>query len=348
MTGRCGISSSPLARSFAARVRGRARSDRRRPLACWCRFPPGSGSRAFQRSRPGATCRGSCCSMPSKCTWRSKNTGSSPQTSLEQRPSPRPRRALPSSPRLGNSRRWPPGRSAAGCRRTRASRCSQMRRISWSSSRVMSWSSRNSGGPSVRTSLLGLEDPAQPVLARRPSCRGRGSVRSWKSCTLPFIRRKSRRLAVVGLVQLVAELEQRGHPDLLLVVLDHRLHRPVLVDDRADPAAEPAGAAARGRAIDDQRALAALGRPLVHAQERLVVVPPRVLHLHQEQPDVVVVPVLDRRVDQRVGQASVGASAARGRAVIRACSWWRPAAGSRPCACPAPGWPRRTTGPPRG
>jgi hypothetical protein len=33
---------------------------------------------------------------------------------------------------------------------------------------------------------------------------------------------------------------------------------------------------------------------------------PRVLDLHEEKPDVVVVPVLDRRIDQRIGQAGVG------------------------------------------
>ncbi len=42
----------------------------------------------------------------------------------------------------------------------------------------------------------------------------------------------------------------------------------------------------RGR-IDDKGALAALGCTLVHAQERLVVVAPGVLDLHQVEPDVV-------------------------------------------------------------
>ena len=63
------------------------------------------------------------------------------------------------------------------------------------------------------------------------------------------MRRKSRRSRSSGLSELVAELEERGHPDLLLIVLDHRLHRPILVDDRADPAAEPAGAAARASCV---------------------------------------------------------------------------------------------------
>ena len=168
----------------------------------------------------------------------------------------------------------------------------------------MSWISRNSAGPSCARALLGLQHPPEPVFARLLRVRaGDGPVVEELDLA---VHAPEVAPVAVGLVQLVAQLEERRHPDLLLVVLDHRLHRPVLVDDRADPAAEPAGAAARRRAIDDQRALAPLGRPLVHAQERLVVVAPGVLHLHEVEPDVVVVPVLDGRVDERVGQAGVG------------------------------------------
>ena len=168
----------------------------------------------------------------------------------------------------------------------------------------MSWISRNSGGPFRRGALLGFEHPPEPVLARLLL------VRAGDRAVAPELDRAIHpaevALVLVGLGELVAELEERRHPDLLLVVLDHGLHRPVLVDDRADPAAEPAAAAARGGAIDDQRAFAPLGRTLIHPQQRLVVVAPRVLHLHEVEPDVVVVPVLDRRIHERVGQAGVG------------------------------------------
>ena len=177
---------------------------------------------------------------------------------------------------------------------------------------------------------------------------GPGMVRSWNSCTRPFIRRKSRRSRSSGSSSSLRSSRSGRHPDLLLVVLDHRLHRPVLVHDRADPAAEPAGAAAGRGGVDDQRALAALGRALVHAQERLVVVAPGVFDLHQVEPDVVVGPVLDRGVDERVGQAGIGAQPARGPGGPRAGPSAPPAAGSRPCGCRAPGWPRRTGGPRRG
>jgi len=84
-------------------------------------------------------------------------------------------------------------------------------------------------------------------------------------------------------------------------------------DERPLPQQEPErlgdgfGTAARCGRVDDERALATLRGSLVHAEERLVVVAPRVLDLHEVQPDVVIRPILDGRVDERVGEVRVGA-----------------------------------------
>src|SRR5258708_1390202 len=91
--------------------------------------------------------------------------------------------------------------------------------------------------------LLGFQHPPEPVFAGvlRVGPGDGPVVEELHVATHP----PEVALVAVGLVELVAELEERGHPDLLLVILDHRLHRPVLVDDGADPAAKPAAAAAR-------------------------------------------------------------------------------------------------------
>ncbi len=124
-------------------------------------------------------------------------------------------------------------------------------------------------------------------------------------------------IAIVRLIELVAQLQQRRHPDLFLIVLDHRFHRPILIDDRAHPAPEPARSATGRRAIDDERTLAPFGRPLVHAQQRLVVVAPGVLDLHQVEPDIVIGPVLGGRVDDEFGSLSLGLSRSRTRRASR-------------------------------
>lgn len=105
---------------------------------------------------------------------------------------------------------------------------------------------------------------------------------------------------------LVPKHEQRIHPLLFFVVLHHRRHGLVLVDQRAHPAAEAAVSATGCRRIDHQRALAVRRGPLVHRQQVLVVVSPWIRELHQEHPHVVIRPVLDDGIDERPRQGGVG------------------------------------------
>lgn len=56
--------------------------------------------------------------------------------------------------------------------------------------------------------------------------------------------------------------------------------------------------------IDNKRAFAASRRALVHRQQVLIVVAPGIGNLHEEHPDIVVGPVLDGSVNERVREAS--------------------------------------------
>ena len=153
---------------------------------------------------------------------------------------------------------------------------------------------------------------------------------------------------VIGHVQLIAEIQERQHPLLFLVVLDHRRHRLVLVHQRADPAAEPAIPAAGRAGIHYQRALPVGRRALVHGEQLLVGVAPRVGALHQEGPHIVVGPVVDRRVDEAVRQRVVRAQQVPDASGFQRRHPVRRGPSSRLCGFRAPGSPRRGSGPSRG
>jgi hypothetical protein len=94
------------------------------------------------------------------------------------------------------------------------------------------------------------------------------------SCTRPVMRRKSRRSRSSGLSSSFRSSRSGVIHTFSSSFLIISLHRPVLLHHGAHPAPEPAGAAARRGGVHYQRAFAAVRRPLVHAQQRLVVVPP--------------------------------------------------------------------------
>lgn len=100
-------------------------------------------------------------------------------------------------------------------------------------------------------------------------------------------------------------MQERKHPLLFLIVLDHGLHGLVLVDKRTDPAPKPAVSAGRRGRVHDQGTLAVGGSALVHGEKLLVVMAPWIRMLHEEHPDVVVRPVFDRAVHQGVREARV-------------------------------------------
>ena len=58
---------------------------------------------------------------------------------------------------------------------------------------------------------------------------------------------------VLDIEVFVPEMGKRQHPFLFLVVLDHRLHRLVLLDKRADKAPKPTVAAAWGAGVHHKR-----------------------------------------------------------------------------------------------
>ena len=94
-------------------------------------------------------------------------------------------------------------------------------------------------GAFVADVLLGFQHPAQPVLASilRIGPVDRPPLEELNCTVHPAVVPK---VPVVADVEFVPEFEEGEHPLLLLIVLDHRGHRSVALDQRADPAAEAA------------------------------------------------------------------------------------------------------------
>ncbi len=89
---------------------------------------------------------------------------------------------------------------------------------------------------------------------------------------------------------LVPEIQDGLHPLLLLVVLNHGLHRLVLRDHRAHIAAEAAVTAARSRSVNDNRALSIWCGTSINGEEFLIVDTPRIELCDQVLPDIIARP----------------------------------------------------------
>ncbi|MDT4873351.1 hypothetical protein FQZ97_1085900 [compost metagenome] len=95
----------------------------------------------------------------------------------------------------------------------------------------------------------------------------------------------------------VPKVQDRLHPRLLIVVLDHGLHGLILRNHGAYIATKPAVTTAWRRVIDNDRALSIRRGTLVDTKQLLVIHPPRVFVCEDVHPYVVAGPGFDWEID---------------------------------------------------